>query len=150
MVVLQVLVSCCGFELLFNGWQQLPFTCSYVPGKSQLATVIAWWVFVLGFLVPMLAKIISHISQMTVEYIVGIGILLALWHGLRTERQDGWGETGLVYEDRDDVAPDLGIGDAAYAIIRYRESARVQRSPAAQHGANSSSDQLLPLHFYKK
>ena len=23
------------------------------------------------------------------------------------------GETGLVYEDRDDVAPDVGIGDAA-------------------------------------
>jgi len=28
------------------------------------------------------------------------------------------GETGLVYEDRDDVAPDLDIGDAAYAITR--------------------------------
>src|SRR5882762_6242962 len=28
------------------------------------------------------------------------------------------GETGLVYEGRDDAAPDLDIGDAAYAITR--------------------------------
>jgi hypothetical protein len=129
MVALQVLVSCCGFELLFNGWQQLPFACSYASGKSQLATVIAWWVFVLGFLIPVLAKIISVISQMIVGYIFGVGILLALLLWLHTMRRDGWGETGLVYEDRDDVAPDLGIGDAAYAITRYRESARVQQSP---------------------
>lgn len=128
MVILQVLVSGCGFELLFNGWQRLPFACSYLPGKSQLASVIAWWVFVLGFLVPMLAKIISLISQMTVGYMVGLGILLALFQRLHNVRRDGWGEIGLVYEDRDDVAPDLGIGDAAYAITRYRESARVQRS----------------------
>ena len=42
------------------------------------------------------------------------------------------GETGLVYEDRDDVAPDLDIGDAAYAITRYRECATVQRSEPIQ------------------
>jgi hypothetical protein len=132
MALLQVLVSCCAFELLFNGWQQLPFTCSYVLGKSQLATVVAWWVFVLGFLVPMLAKIISLISQMTVGYIVGVGILLALLQWLHTLRRDGWGETGLVYEDRDDVATDLGIGDAAYAITRYRECATAQRSEPIQ------------------
>jgi hypothetical protein len=52
--------------------------------------------------------------------------------GYNTLRRDGWGETGLVYEDRDDVAPDLGIGDAAYAITRYRECATAQRSEPIQ------------------
>jgi hypothetical protein len=125
MIVLQLLVSCCAFELLFNGWQQLPFACSYLPGKSQLATVVAWWVFVLAFLVPMLAKIISLISRMTVGYIAGVVILLALFEWLHRLRREGWGETGLVYEDRDDVVPDLGIGDAAYAVMRYRESSQL-------------------------
>jgi hypothetical protein len=121
MVILQLLVSCCEFELLFNGWQQLPFACSYVPGKSQLATVIAWWVFMLGFLVPTLAKVILVISRLTVGYLTGLGILLVLFRWLHTLRREGWDDTNLVYEDSDDVVVDLGIGDAAYAITRYRE-----------------------------
>jgi len=57
---------------------------------------------------------------------------IALLRWLHTLRRDGWGETGLVYEDRDDVAPDLDIGDAAYAITRCRECATVQRSEPIQ------------------
>jgi hypothetical protein len=127
-VILQVLVSCCMFELLFNEWQQVPFACSYVPAKSQLATVIAWWVFVLGFLVPILGKIILATSRMSLGYVISVGIVVALWRWLHTLRQDGWGETNLVYEDRDDVVPNLGIAEAAYAITRYCESDLVQRS----------------------
>ena len=57
---------------------------------------------------------------------------IALLRWLHTLRRDGWGETGPVYEDTDDVAPDLGIGDAAYAITRYCECATVQRSEPIQ------------------
>jgi hypothetical protein len=32
----QVLISLTLFNCLFYGWQQLPFTCSYVPGKRPM------------------------------------------------------------------------------------------------------------------
>ena len=47
-------------------------------------------------------------------------------------RRDGWGETGLVYEDRDDVAPDLGIGDASYAITRTAHFSADRRTELCQ------------------
>ena len=47
MAVLQILVSLTTFDLLFNEWQQLPFTCSYLPGKRPLMNVAGSWIAVL-------------------------------------------------------------------------------------------------------
>ena len=40
MMTLQALVALSIFELLFNGWQQLPFACSYSPGKRPMASIV--------------------------------------------------------------------------------------------------------------
>lgn len=134
MVISQVLISYCLFELLFNGWRQLPFTCSYVPAKSQLATVIGRWVCALGFLVPMLGKIILTTSQMPRGYVLSMGILLPLWRWLHSLRQEGWGDTDLIYEDNDDVVPNLGISEASYGMTRYREPEVARYSTLEQTG----------------
>lgn len=131
-VISQVLISYCFFELLFNGWRQLPFACSYVPAKSQLATVIARWVCALGFLAPMLGKVILATSQMTLGYILSLAILLPLWRWLHSLRQEGWSDTDLIYEDNDDVVPNLGISEASYGMTRYRESDLSQRPKPGQ------------------
>jgi hypothetical protein len=41
MTVFQVLVSLTLFEILFYSWQQLPFTCSFVPGAQPLVGLLA-------------------------------------------------------------------------------------------------------------
>jgi hypothetical protein len=143
-VLLQMLVSCCMFELLFNNWQQFPFACSYVPAKSQLATVIAWWAFVLGFLVPILGKIILTTSRMTLGFVISLAVLLGLWCWFHTLRHDGWGAAGLVYEDKDDIVPDLGIGEAAYAITRGYGARLVEMSRGVPYERLSDRDSIAP------
>jgi len=143
-VLLQTLVSCCMFELLFNNWQQFPFACSYVPAKSQLATVIACWAFVLGFLVPILGKVILTTSRMTLEFFISLGVLLGLWWWFHTLRHDGWGAISLVYEDKDDIVPDLGIGEAAYAITRGYSARLVEMSGGVPYQRPSEREIVAP------
>jgi len=58
MVALQSLVSLTAFEALFSSWQQLPFTCSYAPGKRPLVASLTSWIAVLCILVPLLSRIV--------------------------------------------------------------------------------------------
>jgi len=109
MTVLQALVSLSAFELLFYSWQQLPFTCSYVPGKDSLMGLLASWLVVLCLVVPLLAKIIAGVSQMTEVFLVFLAIFGAVWLWARRRRREGWGESRLIYEDLDDAVADLGI-----------------------------------------
>ena len=70
MTVLQVLVSLTTFDLLFYDWQQLPFTCSYVPGKRPLMSLVASWIAVLCVVTPMLTIIISTVARMPELFLI--------------------------------------------------------------------------------
>src|SRR5204863_5040983 len=59
MTTLQLLAALVIFEMLFYSWQQLPFTCSYTPGRSSLIASLGTWLAVLCILVPLLARIIA-------------------------------------------------------------------------------------------
>jgi hypothetical protein len=97
-------------ELLLTGWQRIPFTCSYLPGKRFVGQTIvlglaAFWFFgnVGAFLVgqglgrPWRALLV--IATLTV--IVGV---------LRRHRLKRWRETPLLFEDQfPDVLQRLGL-----------------------------------------
>jgi hypothetical protein len=70
MTILQALVSLAAFEFLFYDWQQLPFACSYVPGKLPLMSLLARWMAVFCVLVPILAIIIATVSQRVELFLV--------------------------------------------------------------------------------
>jgi hypothetical protein len=108
---LQILVSLSIREVLFYSWQQLPFTCSYRPGKRPLPAVVASYIVVLCAIVPLVARIIAAVSQMTEMFVAYFPIFVAVWIWLRKLRRDGWGEAMLLYEDLGEVVPDLGIKD---------------------------------------
>jgi putative ABC transport system permease protein len=114
MTVMQLLVSLTAFELLFYSWQQLPFTCSYVPGKRPLVSLLATWIGVLGVLVPILSIIIATYSQMTELFLFFLAMAGSIWIWARWRRREGWGDARLIYEDLPDALPNLGIRDMTY------------------------------------
>lgn len=109
MTVLEVVVSLTMFELRFQTWQQLPFTCSYAPGKRPLVMVVSGWLVALGVAVPVLTIIISTASRLTVAYFIYLAMFVAVWVWARRFRRDGWGEARMLYEDVPEALPDLGL-----------------------------------------
>ncbi len=51
-LTLQLLLTMGMFELLFYSWQQLPFACSYTPGKRSLMSVLSGYLAVLMLRFP--------------------------------------------------------------------------------------------------
>ncbi len=119
MTALQVLVSLAAFDFLFSNWQQLPFACSYVPGKKPLVASIAAWLAVFGLVVPALTRIIAAMSQMWQLSLVFFLILAAVRFWTRSLRRETWGEGKLIYEDTPNTAPDLGIGELTYRTCEW-------------------------------
>ncbi|HEY3837078.1 MAG TPA: ABC transporter permease, partial [Bryobacteraceae bacterium] len=114
MAALQVLVSLITFDLLFNDWQQLPFACSYLPGKRPLMSVAASWIAILGVVTPILTIIISTVARMPALFLLYGAVFAGDWIWARRRRLDGWGESRLVYQDRSDAVTSLGIAEMTY------------------------------------
>jgi hypothetical protein len=114
MTALELLVSLTAFEMLFYSWQQLPFTCSYAPGKRTLVEVLGIWLVILVIVVPVLARIIAAMSQLTESFLIFAFIFGAAWLWARRQRLEGWGEAKLIYEDLAESVPQLGIGEMSH------------------------------------
>ncbi len=109
MIVLQVLVSLAAFEILFYSWQNLPFTCSYAPGRRSLVNVLAGYLVTLGALVPVLAIVIQSVSAMfEVSLVVG-AFFAGFWIWMRRRRRDGWNMGRILYEEIPEALPNLGL-----------------------------------------
>jgi hypothetical protein len=121
MTSLQLLVSLTMFEVMFNNWQQLPFTCSYRPGKRPVMAIFARVLGLLGVAVPLLALTIRAASNFWQTWVIYGSLFAAIWIWTRRRRLDGWGENKLLYIDAETV-PGLGIGELTY---RPRELATV-------------------------
>ena len=117
MTVLELLVSLTAFELLFYSWQQLPFTCSYVPGQRSLVSVMGAWFAVLVVIVPVLSRTIAAMSQFNGLFLFFGALFAAAWIWARKERRDGWGESRLLYEDLAESGPHLGISEMSHRWI---------------------------------
>ncbi len=109
MTLLQVLVSLTAFELLFQNWQQLPFACSYVPGKKSLMMILSGWLAVLGFVVPVLSIFIATVAQISELFLFGVVLLGGIWIWARRYRRDGWEINPLSYQDQPETLLSLGI-----------------------------------------
>jgi hypothetical protein len=114
MTVFEVFISLAAFEYLFYSWQQLPFACSYVPGKRPLWGVLAIYMVVLAALVPVLARIVAAMSVFVETFLIYLPVFAGAWLWLHKLRVDGWGESRLFYEDNPNALPDLGISELGY------------------------------------
>lgn len=114
MTVQQVLVSLTIFDVLFNDWQQLPFTCSYTPGKRPLSMLVATWFFVLAMLVPLMALMIRALSEFMSVFLIYFPAFAAIWIWAHRRRRQGWGESKILYEDIPGDMPNLGIRELTW------------------------------------
>jgi len=108
-LTLQALLTLTIFEMLFHSWQQLPFACSYTPGKRSLMSVLAGYLAIFLFVVPALSILIASMAQMKEVFWFGAAALAVLWLWMRSRRREGWGESKLLYEDLPAVVADLGL-----------------------------------------
>ena len=120
MLTLQLLASLTMFEVIFGNWQQLPFTCSYRPGKRPVMAIMARSLAFVGALVPLLSLVIRAASYFPQTFVIYLPIFGAIWIWTRRRRLDGWGENPLIYIDAE-PAPGLGIGDLTFRPSERRE-----------------------------
>src|SRR5262245_14621624 len=103
LILLNLLLSLAVFELLFQGWQQLPFTCSYVPGRNNLMQLLAAWLAILCIVVPVVANLLALAAARWAWFLVALTTCAAIWVWCRRQRREGWGEAPLLYEDTLDL-----------------------------------------------
>ena len=108
MVALQVLFSLAVFEMLFYSWQQLPFACSYLPGRKSILNIVCGYFVVLVILAPLVSVMIAAASRVWFLFTIYCAIFLGGWLKVRSMRREGGSDAPLLYEDTL-AMPDLGI-----------------------------------------
>jgi predicted permease len=146
MAALQLVTALLVFEFLFYSWQQLPFTCSYAPGRNSLIASLAGWLALLCFVVPLHAQFIAGASHMPVVFFLYAAPFVAAWLWARRRRREGWGEAKLIYEDPQEAVADLGIKDLAYHGEAWELDTSVVASP---NGLETTRPIARSLRLYR-
>ena len=124
LIVLQLLIALAAFEIVFQTWQQLPFTCSYVPGRTTLMHFLAAWLLILCIIVPVLGYLVDMGAGHWPWFLGMLAASGGLWIRMRKQRRDGWGESPLLYRDTQDL---LTLDSAADSPVQLY--AQRQRNP---------------------
>jgi hypothetical protein len=101
--VLTAMVGLFLYDWRFESWDKLPFTCSYVPGKTpgwmmalQFLAIAASWPAVQGILFVSVHK--------PFMYVIVMSLTAYAWRRAHGLRRDGWADLRLKYEDAPDPA----------------------------------------------
>ena len=86
------------YEWAFSSWEKLPFTCSYLPGKTP-AWIVALELLGLLALLPVVSGMMLACLYNWVAFLVVMTVLLWGWARVRAIRRETWGEVRLRYED---------------------------------------------------
>ena len=91
------------YEWLFSGWEKLPFTCSYLPGKTP------GWILVLEFLgllgaLPVVNGLLVACLYNGLAFGLVVAALTAIWWRVHKARTEGWEDLRLKYEEVPDPA----------------------------------------------
>ena len=123
MTVLQIVVAMFLFEVLFSSWQQLPFACSYLPGKKPMIAIVSSYILILGIVMPLVSFMVAAAAQVYFLFPFYLADFLFIWIWARRIRREGWGEAMLLYEDRPVTVTDLGIKEMTYGGFEARRPA---------------------------
>ncbi len=129
---LQVLLTLTLFEILFYGWQQLPFTCSYEPGKRPMVSIVAAFMGSLCAVVPILAVFVATAADFPPVFPFYLTIMGSIWIWAHRRRRDGWGQDRLLYQELPESLPDLGIAEMAWHRPAERTLAPLRVRPAIE------------------
>ena len=89
------------YDWLFASWNKLPFTCSYLPGKTP------GWMLALRFLgvaatLPFFEGLLFLVLYSPLALMVILPVAAVVWRRVHAARRDGWPELRLKYEEAPD------------------------------------------------
>lgn len=96
--VIALFVGAIAFEILFRGWQKLPFTCSYLPGKRPLLITGSLFLALSPALI-LLALVVYASATNPASFVIVFAIGAGVWHRMRTVRMRTWGTGPLRFEE---------------------------------------------------
>jgi hypothetical protein len=90
-------------EYLMRGFPKIPFTCSFLPGKTNLKAMIAIYLTIFVFFTFVVARIELALVQARIGYWIGVtaivsALLYRAWRRNQFERE----LKTFVYEERPD------------------------------------------------
>ena len=89
-------------EFKLSGWNKLPFTCSYVPGRQNIWALVGKYLFLFGFLIPLLTLINVHLLT-PIRLFVSVAILATIYWRVRNTRQQIWGIYPLFFDEGEEA-----------------------------------------------
>jgi predicted permease len=112
------------FERIYRDWHKLPFTCSYLPGKTP-----AWMLMLrLGIAAPVLG-IAGHLmlrnSADLIRFAALFSFELAVWWWLRAKRRALWEHVRLEFEE---------IEEAPVMSLDLQPATEIEATRAPQTG----------------
>jgi hypothetical protein len=91
------------YELLFMEWEKLPFTCSYLPGKSPGMMLLFLVAGLMGIL-PIVNYMIVSAVYNPLFFVILLALLSAGSVWARHTRKMVWGQLKLAYDDAPEPA----------------------------------------------
>jgi hypothetical protein len=91
------------YEWAFCSWEKLPFTCSYLPGKTPAWTVA---LELLGLLItlPAICGAMVVCLYNPLAFVPAMVAIVAAWMHVHAERSGNWGRLPLKWEELPDPA----------------------------------------------
>ena len=88
-------------EFKLSGWNKVPFTCSYIPGRQNIWALVGKYLFLFGILIPLVTLIDVHLLSPFRLFLSALVISAIYWH-MRNNRQERWGVYPLFFDEREE------------------------------------------------
>lgn len=102
-VTLSLMLGLLSYDWFFSSWNKLPFTCSYLPGKTP-GWILAVQFFAVVALVPVLQTLLLATLYSTLTFAFVLSALIAAWMRVHALRRDGWIELRLKFDEAPEPA----------------------------------------------
>jgi hypothetical protein len=86
-------------ELMIRSWRRIPFTCSYIPGKRNIAETVLIVLAVFAFYLGIGSGLIRFSRVHPSQFLIACGILLTIVAAVRRHRLRSWGGAPLMFDD---------------------------------------------------
>ncbi|MDR3698722.1 MAG: hypothetical protein P4L56_03745 [Candidatus Sulfopaludibacter sp.] len=86
-------------EVLLAGFEKIPFTSAYLPGKRPLIETVCMYGIAFGAYVGILSGLIVTSLRETPYFLIVLGSLLAIWARVRKGRLEYWHVGELEFEE---------------------------------------------------
>jgi len=86
-------------ELVIRTWRRIPFTCSYIPGKRNIALTFLIALTAYNFFTTIGAGLTALGRFHPSRLLIVVGILIMSAAVLRRYRLRSWGRTPLMFDD---------------------------------------------------